>query len=210
MASRAAKLKAKRERQKGRPLKEGVARTDSGAISRSRRPADPADKVAREARMKHFGVTAKDASTAEAATVMGRWSLLGQEGGGISADQYEALNRFSVAREHYLISIQAPDSLKSKGSPGRATIDEIQDAESKARLKRQYESARAAIQSAQNEHRNANLWAAVQQIIINDADFPHMIGDLRLVGNALMRHYQGLDRKPQIADFRAQIVASAF
>lgn len=160
--------------------------------------------------MRHFGVAAKHASTAEASTVMGRLSLLGQEGGGISVDQYEALKRYSTTREHYMISIMAPDSLRSKDAPARATFDEMQDAEAKARLKRQYDTARAAIQNAQNEHRNANLWAAVQQIVVNDADFPYMIGDLRLVGNALMRHYQGLDRKAQIRHFPAQIVSSAF
>jgi hypothetical protein len=209
MSSRAAKLKAHRAK-RGRPLKEDVARTDSGAISRSKHPAESADKVAREARMRHFGIAAKHASTAEASTVMGRLSLLGQEGGGISVDQYEALKRYATTREHYMISIMAPDSLRSKGNSGPSSFDELRDTETKARLKRQYDSARSAIQSAQNEHRNSNLWAAVQQIVINDMDFAYMIGDLRLVGNALLRHYQGLDRKAQISHFPAQIVASTY
>lgn len=160
--------------------------------------------------MRHFGVLAKDASTAEASTVMGRWSLLGQEGGGISTDQYEALKRYSTAREHYMNSIMAPDSLRSKGNAGPSTFDDARDSEIKLRLKKQFDGARTAIQNAQLEHRNANLWAAIQQIVINDADFPHMIGDLRLVGNALVRHYQGLDRKAQITDIPAQIVASTY
>ena len=210
MASKSAKLKAKRERQKGRPLKEGVARTDSGAISRSKRPADPADKVAREARMRHFGVTAKDASTAEASTAIGRWALLGTKGGGISQEQYEALTRFTTTREHYLLSMQVPDSLRSKGSPGRSTFDEQRDTDRAVSLKKQYDGAMAAIKAAQIEHRNANLFAALQYVVVGNCDFPHMIGDVRIVGNVLHRLFQGLDRKAQITDIRAQIVASAF
>lgn len=194
MSSRAEKLRSKRDRQRGRPIKEGVARTDSGRVSRSRKPADPADKVARDARMKIFGVTAKHASTSEASTFMGRLSLLGTQGGGISVDQYEALKRFADDRERYMMSVEAPDSLRSKGGGGMPSMDDQQDAEWKTRIKRVYLAARDAIQRHQNENPGANLWAAVQFIVIDNLDFSHMIGDLRLLGNALQRHYQGLDR----------------
>lgn len=190
MSSKAEKLRSKRERQRGRPIKEGVARTDSGRVSRSRKPADPADKVARDARMKIFGVTAQHASTSEASTFMGRLSLLGTQGGGISVDQYEALKRFADDRERYMLSINAPDSLRSKGGGGSSSDNEAW----KETAKRVYLFARDAIQRAQNEHPGANLWAVVQYVVIDNLDFSHMIGDLRLLGNALQRHYQGLDR----------------
>jgi hypothetical protein len=161
--------------------------------------------------MRHFGVTAKDASTAEAATAIGRWALLGIKGGGISQEQYDALTRFTTTREHYLLSLQVPDSLRSKGgSHGGGTVDEQQEADRAASLQRQYDGAMAAIKAAQIEHRNANLFAAVQHVIIGNSDFPHMIGDVRIVGNALSRLYQGLDRKTQIRHFPAQIVASTY
>lgn len=197
MKTKGAKLKAKR----GRPVKPNMARTDSGQISRAKNPSDPADKVAREARMKKFknqGVTAETASTPQAATFMGRLSLMGQQGGGISSDQYEALVRFSLDRESYMKSVMAPDSLVRTGEGGPSSIDEESDTESRLRIKKRYGAARDAIQAAQNENRMANLWAAVEHIVIKDLDFSHMIGDLRLVGNALHRHYQGLDRKAQI------------
>lgn len=193
MASKAQKLNRKRA---GRKLKAGVARTDSGHISRAKIPGEAPDKVAREARIKMFGVDAKDASTAQAATFMGRLSLLGTAGGGISPDQYEALARFAACREQYMLSINAPDSLLSKG-PGGASGED--DAEHKARIKTRYFSARAAIQQAQNEHPGSNLWAVVQFIVIDDQNLSYMIGDLRIVGNALMRHYQGLDRRREAA-----------
>lgn len=193
MASKAARLNRKRA---GRKLKAGVARTDSGAISRAKAPGEAPDKLARDARMKMFGVDAKDASTAQAATVMGRLSLLGTAGGGISPDQYEALERFSACREQYMLSINAPDSLLSKGHGGSTGFD---DAEHKAKVKSRYFAARAAIQRAQNEHPGSNLWAVVQFVVIDNQDLSYMIGDLRIVGNALVRHYQGLDRRREAA-----------
>lgn len=199
MTSKSAKLRNHRIKQRGRPIKADVARTDSGRISRSQNPSEPADKVAREARMKIFGVDASIASTPQAATFMGRLSLLGQQGGGISTDQYDALVRFSMDRESYMRSIMAPDSLVVAGAGGRTSIDDEEDAESRLRCKRRYDAARLAIQAAQNEHRSSNLWAVVDFIIIKNLDFSHMIGDLRLVGNALHRHYQGLDRKREAA-----------
>lgn len=199
MTSKASKLRLKRKQRVGRPIKEGVARTDSGHISRAKEPGDPADKVAREARMRIFGVEAEVASTPEAASFMGRLSLLGQKGGGISRDQYEALIRFSMDRESYMKSIMAPDSLVNVGDGGPSSFDEQADAESRARAKRRYMKARDAIQAAQNENRTVNLWAAIEHIVIKNMNFSHMIGDLRLVGNALHRHYQGLDRRREAA-----------
>lgn len=199
MTSKASKLRAKRAQRVGRPIKEGVARTDSGQISRAKNPGDPADKVAREARMRIFGVDAEVASTPQAATFVGRLSLMGQQGGGISSDQYEALVRFSLDRESYMKSVMVPDSLVRAGEGGPSSIDEEADTESRLRIKKRYGGARDAIQAAQNENRMANLWAAVEHILIKDMNFSHMIGDLRLVGNALHRHYQGLDRKREAA-----------
>lgn len=183
----------------GRPIREGVARTDSGQISRAKNPAEAPDKVAKEARMRIFGVDESVASTAEASSFMGRLSLLGPKGGGISRDQYDALVRFSMERESYMKAIMAPDSLVNVGEGGPSSFDEQADAESRNRAKRRYLSARDAIQAAQNENRTVNLWAAVEHIVIKNMNFSHMIGDLRLVGNALHRHYQGLDRKREAA-----------
>lgn len=199
MTSKSAKLRNHRNRQRGRPVKEGVARTDSGQISRSTKHTDPADKVAREARMRIFGIDPDVASTPQAATFMGRLSLMGQQGGGISVDQYDALVRFSMDRESYMKAILAPDSLVNTGSGGRTSFDEQEDEESRLRAKRRFMGARKAIQDAQNENRCSNLWATVEFIVIKNLDFSHMIGDLRIVGNALHRHYRGLDQRREAA-----------
>ena len=193
MASKAERLNRKRA---GRKLRANVARTDTGRISRAAGPGEAPDKVARDARMKILGVDAEHASKPEAATFIGRLSLLGTAGGGISPDQYEALTRFALCREQYMLSINAPDSLLRKGQGGASGHD---DPESKARIKARYFAAREAIQRAQNENPGSNLWAVVQHIIVSDLDFSYMIGDLRIVGNALVRHYQGLDRASKAA-----------
>lgn len=192
MASKAEKLSRKRA---GRKLKTGVARTDSGAISRAKTPGEAPDKTARDARMRIFGVDPKDASTAEASTYIGRLSMLGVKGGGISTDQYEALVRFGACREQYLLSINAPDSLLSKGNGSSGE----EDVAHKGRVKSRYNAARAAIQNSQNEHPGSNLWAVVQFVLFDNQSLSYMIGDLRIVGNALSRHYQGLDRRREAA-----------
>lgn len=193
MASKAEKLRRKR----GRPLKEGVGRTDSGRISRATGEQDPVDKVAKEARMKMYGIAKDVAGSPEAATVVGRLYLLGQRGGGISLEQYNGLCQYRDGREQYLKAIQAPDSLASKSSSG-PTRSEDEDAEARAKAKARYMSARRAIQDCQNENPGRNMWAAVDYLVIKDLDFSYMIGDLRLVGNALARHY-GFDRVSKIA-----------
>ena len=187
------------KRKAGRPLKKDMARTDTGQISRAKNPGEPADKVAKEARMKMYDLPAEHAALPQAATVIGRLSLLGQQGGGISIDQYDSLVRFSMERERYMKAVMAPDSLVNAGSGGPSCIDEESDTESRLKAASRYNSARGAIQASQNENRGSNLWAVIQHLVIGNLDFPHMYGDLRLVGNALNRHYQGLDRKRKAA-----------
>jgi hypothetical protein len=197
MASKLNKVRIKRK--PGRPLKKDMARTETGQISRAKNPGEPADKVAKEARMKMYDLPAETAALPQAATVIGRLSLLGQQGGGISIDQYDALVRFSMERERYMKAVMAPDSLVNAGSGGASCMDEESDTESRLKAANRYDSARSAIQNSQNENRGSNLWSVIQHIVIGNLDFPHMYGDLRLVGNALNRHYQGLDRKRKAA-----------
>jgi len=45
------------------------------------------------------------------------------------------------------------------------------------------------LQEAQFDNRAANLGAALQYLVIDDLELPHMIGTLRLALNALHRHF---------------------
>lgn len=137
--------------------------------------------------MRLYGISKEDASQPEANSVIGRLKLSGE----ISHDQYEALDRFICSHQSYMKAIQAPDSLKVPGAGSRAG-DEEADTEWRLSVERKYKDARRAIRDAQN-YCNGNLYAAIDYIGFRNEFHGHMIGDLRLVGNVLIRHY-GLTR----------------
>jgi hypothetical protein len=183
MAAKAQKLRAKRAA-RGRPVKQDVARTDSGRISRAANNDEPsAYSVAQETRMRLFNITKDDASQPEAHSVVGRLKLSGE----ISPDQYEALDRFICSHQSYMKAIQAPDSLKGPGA-GSGAADEETDADWRLSVERKFKEARRAIRDAQN-YCNGNLYAAIDYLGFRNEFHGHLIGDLRLVGNVLIRHY---------------------
>lgn len=136
------------------------------------------------------GVSMKDAGTAEAATVIGRLSL-GPRSEGISRDQYEALDAYRDIRARYFKSIMAPDSLAV--SSGAGGLPDADDADMRIRAKNRYMAAQDAIMACQMENPRGNIFAALDYLVIRDEMHSHMVGDLRLVGNALHRHFFGLD-----------------
>lgn len=184
--TKAAKLKAKR----GRPKMEGVAREPNGRISRSGIGHGPADVVALDARMRHTGLPADKARDQKAATFIGYLNLIGPRDG-LSDDQYEGATSFLSLRNGYLRAIKAPNAMVDNQVSGGAG-DEISDAYAEwvANTKERYHECRKAIQEAQNENRHANLWAALDLIIIQDQAVHHMIGDLRVVCNSLARFFR--------------------
>lgn len=187
MASRGARLRARRQRNAGRPRIEDAAREPSGRISRSGIPHEPADVVALEARIKHMGVPRSEAKNQKAATFIGYLSILGRRDG-ISASQYDALVSFLDLRSSYLRAIKAPDStLSSVPGAGTAGITEAYEDWCRSTVER-YGKCRLAIQEAQNQSRS-NLWAALDICVVRGERQSHMIPDIRIVGNALARFF---------------------
>lgn len=183
MAAKAEKLRKKRAK-RGRPLKENVNRTDTGQISRAATHEDSPFKVAKETRMRLFGLSSDDAGQPEANSVIGRLKLSGE----ISHEQYEALDRFICSHQSYMKVINAPDSLAVPGAMARSARDEESEIEWRLSVERRYKDARRAIRDAQN-YCNGNLYAAIDYLGFRNEYHPHMVGDLRLVGNVLTRHY---------------------
>ena len=191
--------KSKSKRRRGRPITIDVARTDSGRISRSKNPGEAPDKQAKEARMRMHGVDQKHAATAEAACVIGRLSFLGPEGGGISVEQYQALKEYRDLHERYMKVIGAPDSLAVSSGGGMGDPD----GDAEIVVKRRIVAAHEAIMDCQAENKYGKICAAIKSMVLKDEE-RDMIGDLRLVGNALHRHFftgsrKGVAREEQIA-----------
>ena len=164
---------------------EGVAREPSGRISR----AAPADVVALDARRRHLGLTRDQARDQKAGTFIGYLSLIGPRDG-LSRIQYDAATNYIGLREAYLRAIGAPGRVidGDAGTPVAEVIDAYIDWV--IDTKEVYADCRKAIQEAQNESRHANLWGALDLCIHQDQALHHMIGDLRLLTNALARFFR--------------------
>lgn len=181
--------KAERRRRKaGRPIKEGVGRTDSGRISRAKDGGGPPpDQAGRDARVRIFGLSHRDAVEPKAGTFIGRMNIKKD----LSDAQYDALGRYLRDRARRLHSIQAKTGLEKTSHSGlMVTKTDGEIAADAKRYEAAYLNARQAVVNAQLEHRNTNLIAAIQYAVEEDLDLPHMIADVRLVANALQRHYR--------------------
>ncbi|PQA71721.1 hypothetical protein C3731_20590 [Brucella oryzae] len=168
-------------------------RTPSGQISRAKEP--PA-KVAQLARMRLFGMTASEALSDLAGDNLGRlhmaWKRDKKEG--ISTDQYDAAERYrEVFNDKRKAECSAAAHYDHTGTIAAFDPDEYEAWVKRA--KQAYKDARDAIDLAQQELRTGNLYAAVQFMLENDQFFPHMLGDIRLVCNALHRHFFTQKRK---------------
>lgn len=183
--TKAAKLKAKR----GRPKMEGVAREPNGRVSRSGIDHGPADVVALDARRRHLGLTKEQAKDQKAGSFIGYLNLIGPDDG-LSDRQYEAATNYLNLRQAYLRAIKAPGFLVDgeTGIPASDVTDAYE--EWVMDTKEVYADCRKAIQEAQNENRRANLWAALDLCIHQDQAMYHMVGDIRLLTNALGRFFR--------------------
>lgn len=183
--TRAAKLKAKR----GRPKMEDAAREPNGRVSRSGIDHGPADVVALDARRRHLGLTQEQAKDQKAGSFIGYLNLIGHEDG-LSDEQYEAATSYLGLREAYMRAIKAPGRAidGEHGIPGSDVTDAYEDWVRDT--KEVYVDCRNAIQEAQNENRGSNLWAALDLCIHQDQHMYHMVGDLRLLTNAMGRFFR--------------------
>lgn len=180
---------AKRKLKRGRPMMGDAAREPNGRVSRSGRDHGPADVVALDARRRHMGLSRDQAKDQKAGTFIGYLNLIGRRDG-ISDDQYEAATQFMSLREAYLRAINAPGRVID-GEAGTPSSEPTEAYERWVEdTKASYEACRKAIQEAQNENRRANLWAALDHCIIQNRAFHHMIGDVRLLTNALARFFR--------------------
>ena len=186
MVTKAEKLRKKR----GRPIKEG-ARTETGQLSRAKEQGSPPDETARQARVRIFGISYEDAKTAEASTFVGRLCLLGQEGGGITNDQYQAITKFLVNRDQYRRGIQVPDSLNNATSGAVPIFDEDEAAKRWQNVKERHLKAVETIEDLGTTVRSPLIRLAFDNCIIRDIEMPYLIGEVRMIGNSLERFYRG-------------------
>lgn len=130
-------------------------------------------------------------------SVVGRYALMGAQAGGLSRAQADAAFIWLEDREAYSRAMQSPPDAAAvdlSHVPGKSHAENVE--RTRSAIKR-HKDARDALQAAQNAlGLRSNLWAAINLIVEQDRDLPHMIGDLREALNALGYHY-GIIPKPK-------------
>ncbi|GAA5100749.1 hypothetical protein [Bartonella acomydis] len=177
LGKKRSKLKSTR---KGRKQKGGLSHTVTPCLS--------AFQHSIEMRAKHFGLTIEEAKNPLASSYIGRLCLLGykQNALGISKEQYEAAQRYLQIRNDYLCA---------KGLPHGYYDDFTHTPNEKAqqqwvqRTTDHYEKMQEVIKETQQQHRQYNLQAALQYLVVEDQPLSSLICALRLILNALHKHF---------------------
>jgi len=176
-------------RGRGRPRIEGKLREKNGRITRAK---NPVQQVALEARARHNGLKAHQAVDPKAENYLGVLSLLGAHDG-ISAEQYEAAQRFLTIRNEYRKSLLSPGAYY-EASDRRFGSDDMEEYSAwAARVRKRYALALRAVQEAQLDNGQENLYAALHYVVMEGRRLPHLLGATRMVLNALYRHFRRLD-----------------
>lgn len=181
-----------------RPRKSGVKRTKSGRISRAKGAYNEhAEAIATRQRL--FGLSEQDARDQKAATYVGRLCLAGSKNttDGITQAQYEAAQEYLRAYEAFQRAVKSPDALRT-GTGGGDQPESEGYAEWCEKAIKRFEGVKAAVMAEQCIYRNrgANMFGAIDCILLRDEEFPHMIGDLRLALNAIGHHF-GIIHRPK-------------
>lgn len=185
MASKLQKVRSPKKA-RGRPKLENVAREPNGRVSRSPL-ASNSNEIGRRA--DRLGLSADQARDQKAATFIGYLNILGKHDG-ISNNQYDAALKYMDLRRSYHLAIKAPNAERSDEGTG-CHSQEISDSYidwCRNTIDR-HDECRKAIQQAQNQSR-CNLWAALDLCFIRDERMLHMIGDIRLLCNALIMFFR--------------------
>lgn len=188
MTSRAARLRRKKAilGNGGRPRIDGP-REPNGRLDRAWRSEESvrdARRTATEARQRHYGLTADQASQVEAGTVLGRLRL----SGGVSQDQADAAQRYQQIRNRYQLTIGAAPDYREH-APDRESGGELDDWV--AHVRAQYDAMVAALTRLCVDLRSPAPKAALDVIVLRDHDMPELVGALRLALNALVQHFAG-------------------
>jgi hypothetical protein len=188
-------------KKRGRPKTENVIREKNGRISRRE---DPPAKLALEVRARMHNISLDEAMDQKAGDWLGRLHMAyevwrkkdrindkNQPPQSISTGQYYALLSYQTLHNDRLKVVGA-DGAYYEGT-GQGTGDEAATERWGRSVNQRFLAARKAIQDRQN-HYPGNLWAALDMCVLRGHQMPHMVGDLRTLGNTLSNHFGGVAR----------------
>lgn len=179
---------------RGRKRKQGK-REPNGKLSRrkddkqARRTIDEqaSMQVAREARQRVFGVSAEDSATELAGTVCGRLRLIRS----ITGAQHEAAKAFAstyAAYQRALNSPRPPKAVEIGAATGGGNAIDISP-EQHAKALNDWDRVTTLLSRANGYHRGATLYAACDYLVLRDELHIHLVPDLHIALDYLVRHY---------------------
>ena len=144
--------------------------------------------VGLEARERVFGVAPQHSRDQKAGTAIGRFCLTGR----ITQPQYDAAMAFLESYHRNLLAIDAPKmpgAVNLNATRGRPVG--VENVAQLTRWRQEHAAALAAIQSKQIEiGMLGNLYGSLYAMLIRDTELDHLLGDVRVALNALVRHYR--------------------
>ncbi|WP_139413108.1 hypothetical protein [Bartonella mastomydis] len=172
----------KKNKKRGRPRITGQIREANGRISRAKEPREAIDKLAIEMRAKRFGLTLYDAKNPLAGTYIGRLCLQGV----LTQEHYDTAQQYLQIRNNYLCAKGFPNAIYDDVSTNSDPNSFEQWVE---KATRHYQAMQEAIKEAQHLYRQYNLHSALQCIVIEDQELPHLVGSLEIALNALQKYF---------------------
>ncbi|ENN93221.1 hypothetical protein [Bartonella bovis] len=173
----------KKRKKRGRPRIVGQIREPNGRISRAKTPREPVDQLTLEMRAKRYGVSIQEAKNPLMGTYVGRLYLLEKK---INQDQYDASQQYIQVLNNYRCA---------KGLPG-AVHDDVDPSHDQNSLEKwveittdRYKAVLEVIRETQRLYHQYNLYAALQYIVIEDQQLPHLINSLCIALNALQKFF---------------------
>ncbi|AQX20220.1 hypothetical protein [Bartonella sp. WD16.2] len=172
----------KKRKKRGRPRIAGQIKELNGRISRAKTPDKSLYQQTLEMRAKRYGASIQDAKNPLMGTYVGRLYLLEKK---INQDQYDASQQYIQVRNDYWCA---------KGFPGAIYDETPISSDDRERDKwvetatDRYEAMQEVIREAQVLHRRYNLHDALEHLVIEDQQLPHLVGSLRMALNALHKY----------------------
>lgn len=148
------------------------------------------------ARSRVFGVPVAIGLDQRAGTFVGRLRMADE----LTLHQYIAAELYRDQCEVYAFAMAAPRQPGAIDLNATRGTTNTENVEASQRACSQYEKALEAVTAAQNKLRlRANLYGALNLCVVQDRELPHLVDDLRLALNALVKHY-GLGKKAKRLD----------
>ncbi|AGF75772.1 hypothetical protein [Bartonella vinsonii] len=174
--------KKKKRAKRGRPRIKGCVREPNGRISRAKTPRQPVDQLAIEMRAKRFDLSIEDAKNPLAGSYIGRLYLQDE----LNQDQYDAAQKYLQIRNNYLCAKALPSAVYDEMP---TTSDDGAREQWVQMATKHLLAVKDVVQEAQCLYRQYNLHAALQYLVIEDQSLPHLVPSLRIVLNALYKHF---------------------